>query len=101
MSPIAPTGQLADALAPTKLRKDGIRLGLVGTFSIVYALLFDQRVLDVLLIGLNGFGVLIGALALIFAAVAIRQHGRAAVIALVVYGGCLLGHVVAIVLLVG
>jgi hypothetical protein len=99
VSPVAPTGLLADALTPTKLRRDGIRLGLISSFSIIYALVFEQRVLDFLLIGLNGFGVLIGALALIFAAVAIREHGRTAFIALVVYGACTIGHVAAIILL--
>jgi hypothetical protein len=99
MSPIAPSSHLAAALAPTKLRKDGIRLGLIAVISIVYAIAFDQPVLDVLLIGLNGFGVLIGTLALVFAAFAVRQHGRAAVIAAAVYGACTVGHLAAIVLL--
>lgn len=99
MSPLSPSSQLADALAPVKLRKDGIRLGLVALLSIAYTLVFEQRLVDVLLIAVNGFGVLIGALALIFAFFAIRRHGRAALIALAVYGACTAGHVAAIVLL--
>lgn len=99
MSPLTPSSQLADALAPPKLRKDGIRLGLVALLSVVYTLVFEQRLMDVLLVVLNGFGVLVGALALIFAFVAIRRHGRAAVIALAVYGACTAGHAAAIVLL--
>lgn len=99
MNPIAPTGQLISALTPVKLRKDGVRLGLVSVLSIVYALLFDQPVLNVLLIALNGFGVLVATLALVVAATAIRRHGLTALIALAVYGACLLGHVVAIILL--
>lgn len=99
MSPLSPSSQLADALAPVKLRKDGIRLGLVALLSIAYTLVFEQRLVDVLLIAVNGFGVLVGALALIFALFAIRRHGRAALIALAVYGACTAGHVAAIVLL--
>jgi Na+/proline symporter len=92
-------GQLADALTPRKLRRDGIRLGLVAVLSILYALVFEQAVLDIVLVALNGFGVLVAALALIVAALAIRRHGRAAAIALAVYGACLAGHLAAIVLL--
>lgn len=99
MNPLAPTGQLIGALTPEKLRKDGLRLSLVSVLSIVYALLFDQPVLNVLLIAVNGFGVLVATLALVVAGTAIRRHGRAALIALAVYGACLVGHVVAIVLL--
>ena len=99
MNPIAPAGQLISALTPAKLRKDGIRLALVSVLSIVYALLFDQPVLNVLLIAVNGFGVLVASLALVVAGTAIRRHGREALIALAVYGACLLGHVVAILLL--
>jgi hypothetical protein len=101
MNPLAPTGQLVGALTPVKLRKDGVRLGVVSVLSIVYALLFDHSVLNVLLIAVNGFGVLVATLALVVAATAIRRHGRAALVALAVYGACLLGHVAAIVLLVG
>lgn len=101
MSPVSPSNQLVDALTPAKLRKDGIRLGLVSVLSIVYALLFDQPVLNVLLIAVNAFGVLVATLALIVACTAIRRSGRAALIALTVYGACLAGHVVAIVLLLG
>ena len=99
MSSISPASQLATALAPKKLRKDGIRLGLIAAVTIIYALLFEQPVLDVLLIILNSLGVLIGTLALIFAMFAIRQHGRAALIALAVYGACTAGHFAAILLL--
>lgn len=99
MSPLTPASQLAGALAPAKLRKDGIRLGLVAVLSLIYAIAFEQPVLDVLLIGLNGFGVLIGTLALAFAAFAVRRHGRAAVIALCVYGACTAAFLAAIVLL--
>jgi hypothetical protein len=101
MNPIAPSGQLIDALTPAKLRKDGTRLGLVSVLSIGYALLFDQPVLNVLLIAVNGFGVLVATIAVVVAGTAIRRHGRAALIGLAVYGACLLGHIVAIVLLVG
>ena len=101
MNPISPAGQLAGALAPAKLRKDGIRLGLIAGLSILYALVFEQRLLDVLLIVLNGFGVLVGTIALIVALVATRRQGRAALIALAVYGACTAGHVAAIVLLLG
>jgi hypothetical protein len=94
-----PSGQLVDALTPRKLRRDGIRLGVVAVVSIVYSLLFEQRVLDVVLIAVNGFGALIATLALIVAAVAIRRHGRAALIAVAVYGACLAAHLAAIVLL--
>jgi hypothetical protein len=73
----------------------------VAVVSIVYAIAFAQPVLDVLLLGVNGFGVLIGTLALAFAAFAVRQHGRAAVAALAVYGACTAAHLVAIVLLLG
>ena len=99
MNPISPSSQLVDALAPAKLRKDGIRLGLVSVLSIAYALLFDHPVLNVLLIAVNGFGVLVAVLALVVACTAIRRHGRRAALALAVYGACLFGHVVAIVLL--
>ena len=99
MNPISSSSHLASALTPTKLRKDGIRLGLVAGLSIIYAVAFEQPVLDVLLIGLNGFGVLVGVLALLFALSASRQHGRAAFIALAVYGVCTAAHVAAIVLL--
>ena len=96
---ISSSSQLANALTPKKLRTDGIRLGLLAVLSIIYALLFDQRVLDILLIALNGFGALIGTLALIFALVASRRHGRAALLAAAVYGACTAGHIAAIVLL--
>lgn len=92
-------GQVADALTPRKLRRDGIRLGLVSVLSILYALVFEQAVLDIVLVALNGFGVLVAALALIVAGFAIRRHGRAALIALAVYGACLAGHLAAILLL--
>ena len=98
---IAPSGQLASALTPSKVRKDGIRLGAIAAVSIGYALMFEQRVLDVLLIGLNGVGVLIGGVALLFAAFAVRRHGRAAAVGLAVYGACTAAHVAAIVLLLG
>jgi hypothetical protein len=97
VSPLAPTNQLADALTPAKLRKDGIRLGLVAGLSILYAILFEQPVLDVLLIGVNGFGVLVGMLAVAYAAFSLRRHGRAAAIAMAVYGACTVAHVVAII----
>jgi hypothetical protein len=99
VSPAVPTSHFSGALAPAKLRKDGIRLGIVAVVSIVYAVTFEQPVLDVLLIGLNGFGVLVGLLALGFVAVGIRQHGRAAVVALAVYGACTAAHLLAIFLL--
>ena len=99
MSPLSPSSQLVDALSPSKLRKDGIRLGLVAVLSIIYALVLEQPVVDVLLIGLNGVGVLVGALALIVAIVAIRRQRRVALTAAVVYGACTAGHVAAIVLL--
>jgi hypothetical protein len=99
VSPISPSSQLATALAPRKLRKDGIRLGLIAAISIIYTLLFEQPVFDVLLIVVNSFGVLVGTLALIFACFAVRQYGRAALIALAVYGACTAGHVAAILLL--
>ena len=101
MNPVAPSGQLIDALTPAKLRKDGIRLGLVSVLSIGYALVFDQPILNVLLIAVNGFGLLVATIAVVVAGTAIRRHGRAALIGLAVYGACLMGHVVAIVLLVG
>ncbi len=99
MNPVSSSSHLAGALSPTKLRKDGIRLGLVASLSIIYALAFEQRVLDILLVVLNGFGVFVGVLALLFAFFAIRRHGRAALIAVAVYGACTAGHVAAIVLL--
>ena len=99
MAPLAPAGQLSDALGPAKLRKDGVRLGLLAALSIVYALLFEQRVLDVLLIALNGIGALVAALAVVVAFTAIRRHGRAALLGLGVYGACLAGHVAAVLLL--
>ena len=98
MNPISPASQIVGALTPAKLRKDGIRLGLVSVPSIVYALLFDHPILDVLLIAVNGFGVLVATVAFIVACTAIRRHGRA-LIAFAVYGACLAGHVAAIVLL--
>jgi hypothetical protein len=101
MAPLAPAGQLSDALGPAKLRKDGVRLGLLSVLSIVYALLFEQRMLDVVLIALNGIGVLVAALAAVVAFSAIRRHGRAALLALGVYGACLAGHVAAVLLLLG
>jgi len=101
MNPIAPSGQLIDTLTPAKLRKDGIRLGVLSVLSIGYALLFDQPVLNVLLIAVNGFGVLVATIAVVVAGTAIRRHGQAALIGLAVYGACLIGHVLAIVLLVG
>jgi hypothetical protein len=101
MTSISPSGQLVDALTPAKLRKDGIRLGLFAVLSIVYALVLEQRVLDILLIALNGVGVLVSTLALIVACFALRRHGRAALTALAVYGACLVGHLAAIVLLLG
>jgi hypothetical protein len=99
MSPISSSGQLIDALAPAKLRKDGIRLGVISILSIIYALVLEQPVLDVLLIALNAVGVLVGTLALIVALVAIRRQGRAALTAAVVYAACTAGHVTAILLL--
>lgn len=99
MSPTAPTSHFAGALTPAKLRMDGVRLGLVALVSIIYAVAFEQPVVDVLLIGVNGFGVLVGMLALVVAAVGIRRHGRAAIIALAVYGTCTAAHLLAIVLL--
>jgi hypothetical protein len=73
----------------------------IAVLSILYAIAFAQPVLDVLLIGVNGFGVLIGTLALAFAAFAVRQQGRAAVVALAVYGACTAAHLAAIVMLLG
>jgi hypothetical protein len=99
MSLLSPSSQLVDALSPSKLRKDGIRLGLVAGLSIIYALVLEQPVVDVLLIGLNGIGVLVGALALIVALVAMRRQKRVALIAAAVYGACTAGHIAAIVLL--
>jgi hypothetical protein len=96
---IAPSGQLVDALSPSKLRKDGIRLGLLSVLSIVYALLIEQRIVDVVLIGLNGIGALVAALAAVVAATSVRRHGRAALLGLGVYGACLAGHVAAVLLL--
>ena len=99
MSPLAPAGQLVDTLTPAKLRKDGLRLGLVAAASIVYALLYEQAVVDVILIALNGIGALVATIAVIVAAAAIRRHGRAAVPAVAVYGACLVGHLAALALL--
>ena len=96
---ISPSSQLATALAPKKLRTDGIRLGAIAALSIIYALLLEQPVLDVLLIVVNCLGVIVGTLALIFASFAIRQHGRTALIALAVYGACTAAHLAAILLL--
>jgi hypothetical protein len=59
----------------------------------------DQAFLNVLLIGLNGFGVVVSTLALFVAGTAIRRQSRTALIAVAVYGACLLGHVVAILVL--
>ena len=101
MAPISLSGQLADVLGPAKLRKDGLRLGLLAALSIVYALLFEQRIVDVLLIGLNVIGALVAALAVVVAVSAIGRHGRAALLGLGVYGACLAGHVVAVLLLLG
>ena len=101
MAPLVPSGQISDTLGPAKLRKDGGRLGLLSALSIVYALLFEQPILDVVLIALNGIGVLVAALAVVVAFTAIRRHGRAALLALGVYGACLAGHVVAVLLLLG
>ncbi len=101
MAPIAPSMQLSDTLGPAKLRKDGVRLGLLSALSIVYALLFEQPILDVVLIALNGIGVLVAALAAVVAFTAIRRQGRAALLALGVYGACLAGHVAAVLLLLG
>lgn len=101
VSPISPSSHMAGALAPAKVRRDGIRLGLVAVLSIVYALVLDQTVVDVLLIVLNGFGVLVAGLALVVSAATFRRHGRAALVALAVYGACLAGHVAALVLLLG
>ena len=63
--------------------------------------MLDLAVLDVLLIGLNGFGVVVSTLALVVAGTAIRRHRRTALIAVAVYGACLVGHVVAILVLLG
>jgi hypothetical protein len=101
VAPIAPSGQLIDSLAPAKLRKDGLRLGLLAALSIVYALLFEQPILDVVLIALNGIGAVVAILAVIVAGTAIRRHGRPALLALGVYAACLAGHVAAVLLLVG
>ena len=101
MAPLAPAGQLVDALGPAKLRKDGIRLGLLAALSIVYALLIEQAIVDVVLIALNGAGALVATLAAVVAATAIRRHGRPALLALGVYGACLAGHVAAVLLLLG
>ena len=70
MAPIAPSGQLIDSLASAKLRKDGLRLGLLAALSIVYALLFEQPILDVVLIAVNGIGALVATLATIVTATA-------------------------------
>jgi hypothetical protein len=91
---------LEGVLAPSKLRKDGIRLGVVGVASIVYALLFEQALVDVLLLAVNGFGVLVATIAIVVALSAARRHGRRALGAAAVYGGCLALHVLAIVLIV-
>ena len=99
MAPVSLSGQLADVLSPAKLRKDGLRLGLLAALSIVYALLFEQRIVDVLLIGLNVIGVLVAALAVVVAVGAIGRHGRAAMLGLGVYGACLVGHVAAVLIL--
>ena len=101
MSSRVPTSLFAGALAPAKLRKDGIRLGVIAVLSILYAIAFAQPVLDVLLIGVNSFGVLIGTLALAFAAFAVRRHRRSAVAAAAVYGACTAAHLAAIILLLG
>ena len=101
MAPLVPSGQISDTLGPAKLRKDGGRLGLLSALSIVYALLFEQPILDVVLIALNGIGVLVAALAAVVAFTAIRRQGRAALLALGVYGACLVGHVAAVLLLLG
>jgi hypothetical protein len=101
MAPIAPSMQLSDAFGPAKLRKDGVRLGLLSALSIVYALLFEQPILDVVLIALNGIAALVAALAVVVAFTAIRRQGRAAVLAFAVYGACLAGHVAAVLLLLG
>ena len=101
MAPLVPSGQISDTLGPAKLRKDGVRLGLLSALSIVYALLFEQPILDVVLIALNGIGVLVAALAAVVAFTAIRRQGRAALLALGVYGACLAGHVAAVLLLLG
>jgi len=101
MKSMSPSGQLVGALAPAKLRKDGIRLGLVGALSIISALVLEQQLLEVVLIALNGFGVVVGTLALVVACFALRRHGRAALLALAVYGACLAGHLTAIILLLG
>ncbi|HZG36873.1 MAG TPA: hypothetical protein VEY87_13615 [Gaiellaceae bacterium] len=99
MSPAAPRSHLAGALAPTKLRKDAIRLGLLAGVTVGYGVLFAQPVLDALLIGLNGFAVLVTVIAIGFAATALRRHGRTAAIALAVYGASTAAHLVAILLL--
>ena len=83
---------------PAKLRKDGIRLGLVSVVSLVYAFVLDHAVLNALLIGLNGFGVLVAMLALAIAGTAIRQGGADRLCRL---RRVLLGHVVAIVAVLG
>ena len=101
MAPLVPSGQISDTLGPAKLRKDGVRLGLLSALSIVYALLFEQPILDVVLIALNGIGVLVAALAAVVAFTAIRRQGRAALLALGVYGACLAGHLAAVFLLLG
>jgi hypothetical protein len=97
--PVSTSGQLADALTPQKLRRDGIRLGLLAIVSIVYSLVLEQPILDVLLIALNGLGMLVGTLAVVVSAFAVRRHSRPALIALAAYGACLAGHLTAIVLL--
>jgi hypothetical protein len=101
VAPLAPSGQLVDTFAPAKLRKDGLRLGLLAALSIVYALPFEQAVLDVVLIALNGIGAVVATLAAVVAATAIRRHGRPALLALGVYGACLAGLVAAVLLLLG
>ena len=85
-------GISATRSALAKLRKDGVRLGQLSALSIVYALLFEQPILDVVLIALNGIGALVAALAAVVAFTAIRRQGRAALLALGVYGACLAGH---------
>ena len=101
MTPLSPSLQLVGAFAPAKLRKDGIRLGVVAALSIVYALIFEQPVVGVLLIVLNGIGLFVAAVAAIVAVAALRRHGRVAGVALAVYAACLLGHLAALVLLLG
>lgn len=95
------SSQLVGALAPAKLRKDGIRLGLVAFGSVIYSLFLSQPFLDGLLLGLNGLGILVSSLALIVALFTISKHARAALIASAVYGTLLAGHLVAIILLLG